>query len=282
MKAISMRNVRKSNRNSMFVLLKNFSMLLFVLMFLGSPVFAQDGAGGKSGAPTGEGKLRVGVNLTNVLTVTKDPASGELRGIAVELGQAIAHSLGKDVEIVAYPSAGKLVEAAVAGEWDIGFMAVDASRASTIAFTKPYIEILNSYLVPPGSPIRSVEDVDQKGVRVVVQGKNATDLFLSRHLLKAHLVRDLRSEQEILELLRRGDADVMAAGQKTLLEFSKGWEGSVVLEPHVMAIPHGIGVPLQSAAIVPELNAFLRDSKSSGVITSLIDKYKLIGVRVAD
>src|SRR5256884_9490386 len=122
-------------------------------------------------APTG--KLRVGINLQNFLLVNKERAGGEYSGIAVDLGRELGRRLGVPVELVAFDTAGKLADAVKAGAWDVAFLGNEPTRASEIAFSAAYLEIEAGYLVPAGSPIRAVEDVDRAGVRVAVNAKRA-------------------------------------------------------------------------------------------------------------
>src|SRR2546427_5817268 len=131
-------------------------------------------------APTG--KLRVGINYQNFLLVNKNPAGGEYSGIAVDLGRELGRRLGVPVELVPFETAGKLADAVKAGAWDVAFLANEPVRANEIAFSSAYLEIEAGYLVPAGSPIRTVEDVDREGVRVAVKAKNAYDLYLTRNL----------------------------------------------------------------------------------------------------
>src|SRR5258708_27672609 len=135
------------------------------------------------------GMLRIGLNYGNFLVVNKDPASGEYRGIAVELGREIGRRLGVPVDLVAFETAGKLADAAKAGAWDIAFLGNEPQRAGEIAFSPAYLEIEAGYLVPAGSPIRSMAEVDREGVRLAVAAKSPHALYLSRRLRHAPLVR---------------------------------------------------------------------------------------------
>lgn len=138
-------------------------------------------------APTG--KLRVGINLGNFLLTATDPATGEFRGIAVDLGRELGRRLGVAVEIIGYPSPGALADAAKTGAWDVGFLGAEPQRANEIDFTAAYVEIEATYLVPPGSPLKTIADVDREGVRIAISGKSAYDLYLTRNLKHAQLVR---------------------------------------------------------------------------------------------
>src|SRR2546427_9955197 len=138
-------------------------------------------------APTG--KLRVGINVQNFLLVNKERAGGEYSGIAVDLGRELGQRLGVPVELVAFDTAGKLADAVKSGTWDVAFLGNEPTRANEIAFSAAYLEIEAGYLVPAGSPIRTVEDVDREGVRVAVNAKSAYDLYLTRNLKRAKLFR---------------------------------------------------------------------------------------------
>src|SRR3972149_11597351 len=131
-------------------------------------------------APTG--KLRVGINYGNPVLATRDGVSGELRGVAVDLALELGRRVGVPADLVAFESAGKMFDAVRAGAWDVAFLAIDPGRADEIDFTAAYIEIEGTYLVPPGSPLRAIADVDREGVRVGVSANSTYDLFLSRSL----------------------------------------------------------------------------------------------------
>src|SRR5262245_42693362 len=126
------------------------------------------------------GKLRVGLNYGNFLLVLKDGPGGEPRGIAPDLGRELARRLGTTIEFVRFEQAGKLADAVKDGACDVGFLGAEPQRASEIAFTSPYLEIPVTFLVPAGSPIRSLNEIDRAGVRIAVADRSAYDLFLTR------------------------------------------------------------------------------------------------------
>jgi polar amino acid transport system substrate-binding protein len=138
-------------------------------------------------APTGT--LRAGINHGNVLLASRNPASGEVLGIAVDLARELARRAALPLAVVPYESAGTMADAGASGAWDVAVLGAEPERASRIAFSPPYLEIEATYLVPAGSPIRSIADVDRDGVRVAVSAKSAYDLLLGRTLRHARLVR---------------------------------------------------------------------------------------------
>jgi polar amino acid transport system substrate-binding protein len=139
-------------------------------------------------APTGT--LRVGLNMSNFLLTATDAATGKPKGLAADLGHELGKRLGVPVELVPYPNPGALGDAAKSGAWDVGFLGAEPQRAKEIDFTAAYVEIEATYLVPAGSPIKTIAEVDRPGVRIAISGRSAYDLYLTRELKHAELVRD--------------------------------------------------------------------------------------------
>src|SRR4051812_22128142 len=137
-------------------------------------------------APTGT--LRAGMNLQNTLFTTKAP-SGELQGVSVDVMQELGRRLGVPVEWVMYTTPGDIADAAGSGQWDVAILAIESSRATTINFAPPMTEIVATYMVPPGSRLARVEDVDAAGVRIAVPEKAGYELYLSKALKNAQLVK---------------------------------------------------------------------------------------------
>ena len=226
------------------------------------------------------GKLRVGLNLTNSATVTKDAQTGELRGVAVDLSRALADEMGVVFEPVPYPSATQMAEAAGRGQWDVAFMAIDPARAQVIAFTAAYMLVPNTYMVPPGSSIQTLADVDRPGVRIAVDERNATDLFLSRNLRHASLVR-VAGEPAALELLRTGDVQVLATGRGLLLRHAANWPGARVLDGWFRAVEHGIGMPAGRDSGLTHLRDYVEQMKRSGRVQQMLDRQGAMGLITA-
>ncbi len=229
-------------------------------------------------APTGT--LRVGINYGNPILAQRDAGSGELRGIAVDLGRELGKRVGAPVELVGFESAGKMFDAVKAGAWDMAFLAVDPGRAGDISFTAPYIEIEGTYLVPAGSSVREVADVDRKGVRVGVSAKSAYDLFLSRSLQHAELVRGPTNNAGF-ELLLAGKVDVVAGIRQHLVANAQRLPGSRVLEGRFMAIQQALGTPKGRDVAAKYLREFIEDVKASGLVAQAIERSGIRGVSVA-
>src|SRR5881275_1710930 len=136
------------------------------------------------------GKLRAAINFGNIVLAQKDPATGEPRGVSSELARELAKRLAVPIEFVPFDAAGKVVDALANGVWDIAFLAIDPVRGAGIDFTAPYVLIEGAYVVPADSGLKTVEDVDRDGVRVAVARASAYDLYLTRALKHAKLVRE--------------------------------------------------------------------------------------------
>jgi polar amino acid transport system substrate-binding protein len=181
------------------------------------------------------------------------------------------------VELVGFESAGKMFDAVKAGAWDVAFLAVDPGRAGDISFTAPYIEIEGTYLVPAGSSVREVADVDRKGVRVGVSAKSAYDLFLSRSLQHAELVRGPTNNAGF-ELLLAGKVDVVAGIRQHLVANAQRLPGSRVLEGRFMAIQQALGTPRGRDVAAKYLREFIEDVKASGLVAQAIERSGIRGV----
>lgn len=229
-------------------------------------------------APTGT--LRVGINQGNFLVVTKDPASGELRGIAVDLARELGRRAGLPVEFVTYASAGKMAEAVKTGAWDVAFLGAEPERQNEISFTPAYLEVEATYLVPAGSPIRAIADVDRDGVRIAAAAKSAYDLFLSRTLQRARLVR-AEGIDASFNLFVADKLEALAGLKPRLVTDAQALPGSHILEGRFTAIQQAIGTPIGRAAGAIYLRDFIEEAKASGFVAQAIEKHGVRGVSVA-
>jgi len=228
-------------------------------------------------APTGT--VRVGINYGNPVLASRDPASGELNGVAVDLAREFGRRAQLPVELIAFESAGKMFDAVKAGAWDVAFLAIDPGRANEIDFTEPYVEIEGTYLVPVGAPFHAVDDVDRDGVRVGVSAKSAYDLFLSRSLKRAQIVR-ATSPEGAFELIRSAQVDVLAGVRQTLMMNSAKLPGSRVFDDRFMAIGQAMGVVKGRGEAAKYLREFIEDVKASGFVARAIEKAGVRGVVV--
>jgi polar amino acid transport system substrate-binding protein len=229
-------------------------------------------------APTG--KLRVGINFGNPVLARKDPNSGQLGGVAIDLARELGRRTDLPVELVGFESAGKMVEGLQATAWDVAFLAVDPGREQEISFTAPYIEIEGTYLVPPGSAIGAIADVDREDNRVGVSSKSAYDLFLTRNLKHAQLVR-ASSPEAAFELIVAGKVDVLGGVRQHLAANTGKLPGSRLLDGRFMAIQQALGIPKARQAGLSYLREFIEDVKVSGFVARALEKAGVQGVSIA-
>lgn len=226
------------------------------------------------------GRLRVGLFPAGPTSVIKDPESGEMKGVGFDLVKELARRMGVPLEPVVYPSLAALLGSARSGQWDITFVAVLPERMGDLDFTAPHLEVEMGYLVRGGSSISTLADVDRPGIRVVVPEKGPVDIFLSRELKNATVIRG-RGVAGGLEMLKSGQADVFAANKPNLFRLSDQLPGSRVLEGrfgterHAMALPKGRDLALSYA------RNFVEDAKSEGLVKAAIERAGLRGAVVA-
>jgi len=229
-------------------------------------------------APTG--RLRVGINVQNFLLVNKERSGGQYSGIAVDLGRELGKRLGVPVELVPFDTAGKVADAVKSGAWDVAFLGNEPARANEIAFSAAYLEIEAGYLVPAGSPIRTIEDVDREGVRVAVNAKSAYDLYLTLNLQRAKLFRAPTVDASY-ELFVGDKLDALAGLKPRLVMDAEKLPGSRVLEGRFSAVKQSIGTPQGRPSGAKYLREFTEDAKASGFVAKAIERHAVRGVSVA-
>jgi len=229
---------------------------------------------------TPTGTLRAGINYGNVILARKDPATGELSGVAIDLAGELSRRLDVPITIVGFDTVGAMVDGAKAGAWDIAFLGSDPARAGEITFTAAYLKLQATYLVPAGSSIRSVTDVDREGVRVAAPARANYELFLTRNLKRAQLVRGQGADAAV-ELLAKGQAEALAGLRQALMWVAAKLPGSRLLDGQFMAVQQSMGVPNGRAAAAKYLRGFVEEAKASGLVARAIEKTGAAGVSVA-
>jgi len=220
--------------------------------------------------------LRVGINFGNTVLANRD-ADGLPSGIAADLAKELARRLDVPIEFVSYKAAGRMAAGAQAGEWDVAFLATDPDRANQITFTPPYLEIDTTYLVGSDSPLLSAADVDRDGVRIGLSDKSAYDLFLTRNLKRAQLVRAPDPNSSV-ELFFREKLDALAGIRPMLAQVAKNHPGTRVLDGRFTAVQQAIGTPQGRDAAAVYLREFVADIKRSGFVAKIIRKNSVLGV----
>jgi polar amino acid transport system substrate-binding protein len=228
---------------------------------------------------TPTGKLRAGINFQNVLLTTLGP-TGEQGGVAVEFAHELARRLAVPLEIIPYKSAGALADSVSTGAWEISVLGDEPERAKVIAFATPLTEIEATYLVPAGSPIRSVSEVDRPGVRIVSPAKSAYDLYLTRTIKNAQLVQIARSNAAEEHFVRE-KLDALAGLKPVLLELAPRLPGSRILEGNFTVVRHTVGMPRGRDAAAAYLRDVVEDVKASGLVAKWIEKSGVKGLSVA-
>jgi polar amino acid transport system substrate-binding protein len=226
------------------------------------------------------GVLRAGINLSNFLLVTGRSESGDPTGVSPSLARAIADRLGVPVKYVPFAKPGELADKAGQDVWDIGLIGAEPARAEKIAFTAAYAEIEATYMVPPGSPLWAVTDVDRPGVRIAVTARSAYDLWLERNILHATLVRsnslDAAYEQFAAEKL-----EALAGLRPRLLSDVGKMPGALILPGQFTAVQQAVGTARANAAAADWLHGIVEDAKASGLVAQFIAQHKVTGLSVA-
>lgn len=230
---------------------------------------------------TPSGRLRASINLGNPILANKHPDTGEPFGVSIDLARTFAQRLGAELELVVFDAAGKSVQAVGEDRADFGFFAVDPLRAQMIAFTAPYVLIEGFYLVRQDSPIRTNRDVDQAHNRVAVGKGSAYDLFLTRELKAAQIVRAPTSP-EVVQTFLEQKLEV-AAGVKQQLQADAGrTPGLRLLDERFMVIQQAMGVPRsRGAAAAQALDAFVQEMKACGFVADALRRHGVVGASVA-
>jgi polar amino acid transport system substrate-binding protein len=229
-------------------------------------------------APTGV--LRAGINLSNFLLVTGRTANGDPVGVAPDVAREIATSLGVPINYVPFKTPGELADQAENNVWDIGLIGAEPQRAATISFTAAYVEIEATYMVPAGSSIKSIADVDKPGVRIAVSARSAYGLWLENNIKHATLVPvsglDAAFNKFIADKL-----DVLAGLRPGLLKDIDRAPGLTILDGKFSAVQQAVGTPKRNVAGAAFLAEFVEQAKKSGLVGRLIERHKVKGLSVA-
>ena len=223
----------------------------------------------KDFAPTGT--LRVAINLGNSVLAQKDAASGQPRGVTVDLARKLGRRLGLAPNLVTFDAAGKVFDALKTGAWDIAFLAIEPARAAEIAFTAPYVIIEGNYMVPVDSALHTVADVDRNGVRIAVAKGSAYDLYLTRTLKHAQLVRSPTGD-EAMAMFVANKLEAAAGVRQPIVEFASRHPNVRVIEGRFMAIEQAMGVPKGRDAAVRYLADFVEELKASGFVAKALKR----------
>lgn len=229
-------------------------------------------------APTGT--LRIGLNMSNFLLTRTDAATGKPLGVAHDLAQELGRRLGLPVEMVPHPNPGALADAAGKNVWDVGFLGAEPARANQIDFTPAYVEIESTYLVQPGSPLKHADEIDRKGVRIIVPEKAAYELYLTRTIKNAELVKD-KGGDLCFKRFAEEKFDALAGLRPRLITDQKKLPGSTIVEGRFTAVQQAAGVPKGRPNAAKYLAAFIEEAKASGLVAKAIKDNNVVGLTIA-
>lgn len=226
------------------------------------------------------GTLRLGLNYQNFLLVLGDGPDGEPRGIAPDLGRELARRLGVPVEYTRFDAAGKLADAIKEARVDVGFIGAEPQRAKEIDFSPAYVEIEATYLVPPGSSLKTIADVDRSGIRIITNERAAYELWLSRNLKHAKLITEKGPDNAFKRFVDE-KLDALAGLKPRLTTDRDKLPGSRILDGRFTAVQQAIGNPKGRNAAAAYVHEFVEDVKASGLVAKLIEKNGVRGLTVA-
>ena len=229
-------------------------------------------------APTGV--LRAGINMANFLLVTGRRDDGAPQGVAPDMAGAAAQRLGVEVAYVPYETPGQLADDATKGVWDIGLIGAEPARAEHIAFTAAYVEIEATYMVAGDSPVKAVADVDRPGMRIAVAARSAYDLYLTRYIQHAELVR-VSGLNASYDLFVNEGLDALAGLRPRLMSDVQKLPGARLLDGKFTAVQQAIGTPRERDAGAAFLREFVEEAKAGGLVGELIERHGVRGLSVA-
>ena len=224
-------------------------------------------------APTGV--LRAGINLSNFLLVTGKSESGDPEGVSPSMAAEVARRLDVDVQYVTYKTPGELADAATQNVWDIGLIGAEPARAQHITFTAAYSEIEATYLVPAGSRLQNISDVDQPGVTIAVPARAAYELWLTDNIqnAKLHRVPGRQAYDDFVEQ----QLDALAGLRAGLINDVQKLPGARLLDGAFTSVQQAIGTPKGRTNAARFLSSFVEEAKSAGFVAELINRFGVDG-----
>lgn len=258
-----------------------FAAAAAAVLFAANAAFAQSVPADVVAALAPGGKLRAAINLANTM-LAEEVAGGEPKGISVDLARELGKRLGVPVELVIFRGAGTVFDAVKSGRWDVAFFAIEPVRAAEVDFTAPYVTIEGGYVVPKDSPIRTIADVDKPDVRIAVGQGSAYDLFLTRTLKNAKLVRTTALLATVTDRFMTEKLEAVAGIKSPLAAWARTRPETRVLDGSFMEIRQAMGTPKgRNAAAAAYLRAFVEEMKKSGFVAEAIKRNNQPDAQVA-
>ena len=233
-------------------------------------------------APTGT--LRVGINLGNPILANQNPETKQLYGVTIDIANEIGKRIALPVQLIPFKTAGATVDAVKTGDIDLVFVAIDPVRGADISYTPAYIQIEGAYMVKDGSPLKSNDEVDVLGTEIVVGKGSAYDLYLTREIKNAALLR-AASSQAVVDDFMSGKGNVAAGVKQQLESDAKRYQGLRMLPGRFMVINQAIGIPKARPGYentTAYLSNVISELKQSGFIAEAMKRHNIQGAKVAD
>ena len=270
------------NRGFLYHLLMKHFFSICLLLLSPFAISQSPNAMLQSFAPTGT--IRVGINLGNPVLARTDVATQKPKGVTIDIANEIGKRSGLPVELIPFKSAGATVDAIKTGNIDLVFVAIDPVRGEDVSYTPPYIQIEGAYMVKASSPIKSNAEVDVAGNEIVVGKGSAYDLFLTREIKHATLLRTASSQAVIDEFM--GGKGNVAAGVKQQLESdATRYTGLRMLPGRFMVINQAIGIPKARSGYEKTsayLSVIISELKASGFVANAMYRHDIQGAKVAE
>jgi polar amino acid transport system substrate-binding protein len=229
---------------------------------------------------TPTGKLRAAINYGNAVLAKREAATGEVSGVSVDLSRELARRLGVELQLIPFDAANKSVEAIRNNQADIAFFAIDPQRGADTDYTAAYVVIEGVYVVPQASAIKVNADVDKRGTRIAVNAKSAYDLFLTREIKQATLVRSVTSS-EVVDMFVAQKLEVAAGVKQQLEKDMRRVPGLRMLDGRFMEINQAMGTAKGRPDGINYMRAFVEEMKASGFVAGALERHGIDGVAVA-
>jgi polar amino acid transport system substrate-binding protein len=226
------------------------------------------------------GRLRAAINLGNAALASRDTETGTLGGVSPALARALADELGVGIEFATYEGAGKVFDAVDEDAWDLAFLAIDPKRAEKIGYTAPYVVIEGTYAVAHDAPDTACAALDRPGARLMVARNSAYDLYLTKHLRHAEIVR-APTPPDSFAMYRRGGYAAVAGVRQSLEAAYRDDPTIRILPDAITTIRQAIAVPLRKAEALEFLDAFIEARKADGFVRTALDTAGRTDVAVA-
>jgi polar amino acid transport system substrate-binding protein len=255
--------------------MKFSASLLLALVLLPSTALAD------AAALAPAGTLRAVYLANNPAQAVRDGASGEIRGASADLARELGKRLNVGVVIAPSASPQTVIDTVAKGEADIGFVAYAPSRTGTVEFSQTYMLVRQSFLVPEGSALKSVNDIDKQGLRISGGKGDSVTLFLARTLKAATLVETDNTPADTKRKFDAGEIDAFAANRQRLTNMMKDMPGYRILPDNVFDVPQTIIVAKGNTKGLATVNALIDDVRQSGFLKEALEKSGIPGIDVA-